>query len=42
MANVGGRVVQVGITSYGAECAHPNYPGVYTSVGKHISWINSN
>jgi len=31
---------QVGITSYGADCADPYYPGVYTLVGKStIGWL---
>lgn len=42
VVNVNGQMVQVGITSYGAECAHPDLPGVYTSVGKYFAWINDN
>ncbi|KAH8412214.1 hypothetical protein KR009_000506 [Drosophila setifemur] len=29
----------VGIVSFGGECAHPNYPGVYADVAQLKSWI---
>lgn len=35
---VDGKVV--GIVSWGVDCGHPNFPGVYTNVAKYISYIN--
>ena len=34
-----GNVI-VGIVSYGEGCASRYFPGVYTRVSSHISWIN--
>ncbi|XP_037300492.1 trypsin, alkaline C-like [Manduca sexta] len=36
-----GRVV-VGITSWGAQCAVPEFPGVYTRVPRFTSWVQAN
>ena len=33
------RMTQLGIVSYGTECGHPEYPGVYTRVTSLMWWI---
>ena len=33
------RMTQLGIVSYGTECGHPEYPGVYTRVSSLMWWI---
>ena len=37
----GGQKVLAGLTSWGRECALPNYPGVYARVLAGRDWINS-
>ena len=32
--------VVIGIVSYGYQCGHPDYPGVYVDVSYHRDWIN--
>lgn len=36
-----GKNIQVGIVSFGEECAKKNFPGVYASVSSHYEWIQS-
>ncbi|XP_068234777.1 chymotrypsin B-like [Palaemon carinicauda] len=38
--NCPNRWVQIGIVSYGDECAKPNSPGVYTRVPAYRNWID--
>uniref|UniRef100_A0A8C5Q4I3 Peptidase S1 domain-containing protein n=1 Tax=Leptobrachium leishanense TaxID=445787 RepID=A0A8C5Q4I3_9ANUR len=42
VCQIQGGWYQVGIVSYGDQCALPNKPGVYTLVSEYKSWINSN
>jgi secreted trypsin-like serine protease len=34
-----GRPVLVGIVSFGEGCGEPEFPGVYTRVGRHRAWV---
>jgi len=38
---VGGKYAVVGITSFGVECARPDFPGVYTRVDQYLPWVRS-
>lgn len=40
VAKVNDNWVQIGIVSFGDECAAKNMPGVYTKVQKYSEWIN--
>ena len=39
VAEVNGRRVQVGVTSWGQRCGDPQYPGVYAKVSAARDWI---
>ena len=33
-------MTQIGIVSFGNECANPDYPGVYTRISRVLGWIS--
>ena len=39
--NENGKATLVGVVSFGFECAHPNYPGIYTKIASFYHWIKS-
>lgn len=36
-----GEIIQMGITSFGNDCALPNFYGIYTSVSHFLPWLSS-
>ncbi|XP_045461460.1 phenoloxidase-activating factor 2-like [Harmonia axyridis] len=40
--NEGGYFIQMGIVSWGVDCAKEGHPGVYTKVEKFVDWIHDN
>ena len=39
--NENGKATLVGVVSFGFECAHPTYPGIYTKIATFYHWIKS-
>jgi secreted trypsin-like serine protease len=42
MKNENGTWTQIGIVSFGKECALPGIPGVYSRVTYFLDWIAEN
>ena len=39
VTSVNGRYTLIGVVSFGYECAHPDYPGVYARMTAVLDWI---